>query len=132
MFSCVFWEIFKNTFFIEHVFMNWIQWNLLRSKKSSLVSGTYEMTVISIGLFRWSFFYLRFFTFLASLMAFLVPWKCRNCKFLGISSPYSSLWLTCFPFAKMPKAQWDRNKNMDTIIEVSVAHVQPLLLFSEN
>ena len=103
--------------------MNWIQWNLLRSKKSSLVSGTYEMTVISIGLFRWSFFDLCF-TFLASLMVFLVPWKCRNCKFLGISSPYSSLLLTCFPFAKMPKAQWDRNKNMDAIIEISVAHVQ--------
>ena len=36
-------------------------------------------------------------------MAFSVPWKFRNCKFVGISSPYSSLWLTCFPVAKIPK-----------------------------
>ena len=64
-------------------------------------------------------------------MAFSVQ-KCRDCKFVGISSPYSSIWLTCFPVAKMPKAQWDRNRNMDTIIEISVAHGPPLLLYSEN
>ena len=38
-------------------------------------------------------------------MAFSVPWKCRDCKFVGISSPFTSLWLTCSPVAKMPKAQ---------------------------
>ena len=64
-------------------------------------------------------------------MAFSVPWKCRDCKFVGISSPYSSLWLTCFPVAKMPKAQWDRDRNMDTIMEISVVHGQPLLLYNE-
>ena len=43
-------------------------------------------------------------------MAFAVPWKCRDCKFLGSSSPYSSLWLTWFRVAKMPKAQWDMDR----------------------
>ena len=78
------------------------------------------------------FFDLYYFTFLASLMAFSVPWKCRNCIFVGTSSKYSSLWLTCFPVAKMPKAQWDRDRNMDTIMEIFVAHGQSLLLYSEN
>ena len=32
-----------------------------------------------------------YFTFLACLMTFSVLWKCRNCKFAGISSQYSSL-----------------------------------------
>ena len=77
-------------------------------------------------------FDLCYFTFLATLMSFPVPWKCRNCRFVGISSPYSSLWLTCFLVAKMPKAQWDMDRNMDTIMDISVAHGQPLLLFSEN
>ena len=43
-------------------------------------------------------------------MAFPVPQKCRDCRFVGISIPYSSLWLTCFPVPKMPKAQWDRDE----------------------
>ena len=55
-----------------------------------------------------------------------------DCKFVGISSPYSSLWLTCFPFAKIFKAQWDGDRNMDTIMEISVVHGEPLLLYSEN
>ena len=42
---------------------------------------------------------------------------------------YSSLSLTSFPVAKMPKAQWDRDRNMDTIMEIYVAHGQP---HSEN
>ena len=78
------------------------------------------------------FFYLCYFTFLASLMAFSVPWKCRDCKFMGISSLYSSLWLSCYPVAKMPKVQWDRDRNMDTIMEIYVSHGQPLLICSEN
>ena len=77
---------------------------------------------------RLSFLQFYYFTFLASLMAFSVPWKCRDCKFVGISSPFSSLWLTC----KMPKAQWDRDRNIDTIMEISVAHGQPLLIYSEK
>ena len=36
-------------------------------------------------------------------MAFSVPWKCRDCKFVENSSPYSSLWFMYFPVAKMPK-----------------------------
>ena len=63
-------------------------------------------------------------------MAFSVPWKCKDCTFVGISCPYLSLCLTCFLVAKMPKAQWDRD--MDTIMEILVAHGQPLLLYSEN
>ena len=43
-----------------------------------------------------------FFTFLASLMAFSVPWKCRDCKSAGISSLHSSLWLPCF-LVRCPK-----------------------------
>ena len=57
------------------------------------------------------------FYFLGSLMAFSGPWKCMDYKFVGISSPYSSLWLTYFPVAKMSKAQWDRDRTMDTIME---------------
>ena len=49
-------------------------------------------------------------------MAFLVPWKCGDCKFVGNSSPYSSLWLARFPVAKIPKAQWDRERIMNTIM----------------
>ena len=60
-----------------------------------------------------------------------VPWKCWDSKFVGICSPYSSLWLTFFQVAKMPKAQWDRDRNMDTIMEISVVHGQPLF-YSEN
>ena len=78
------------------------------------------------------FFDLCYFTFLASLMTFSVPWKCRDCKFVGNFRPYSSQWPTFFPVAKMPKAQWDRDRNMDTIMEISVVHGQPLLLYSEN
>ena len=65
-------------------------------------------------------------------MAFSGPSKFRNCKFVGISSPYSSLWLTFFPVAKMSKAQWDRDRNIDTITEIAVVHGQPLLLYGEN
>ena len=37
-----------------------------------------------------------------------------------------------FPVAKTPKMRWDRDRNMDTIMEISVVHGQPLLLYSEN
>ena len=82
--------------------------------------------------FRLSFLRSLLFYFSAILMAFSGPWKCRGFKFVGIFSPYSSLWLTCFPVAKMFKAQWDRDRNLDIIIEISVVHGQPLLLYSEN
>ena len=45
------------------------------------------------------------FYVLGTLMVFSGPWKCRDCKLVGISSPYSSLWLIYFPVAKMSKAQ---------------------------
>ena len=32
--------------------------------------------------------------------------KILELKFVGISTPYSSLWLRCFPVAKMSKAQY--------------------------
>ena len=41
-------------------------------------------------------------------------------------------WLTCFPVAKMFKAQWGKDRNFDTIMEISVAHDQPPLLYNEN
>ena len=82
--------------------------------------------------FRLNFLRSLLFYFSAILMAFSGPWKCRGFKFVGIFSPYSSLWLTCFPVAKMFKAQWDRDRNLDIIIEISVVHGQPLLLYSEN
>ena len=46
---------------------------------------------------------------------------------LGISSLYSPPWLTRFPFAKMFKAQWGEDRNMDAIMEISVAHGRPYL-----
>ena len=91
-----------------------------------------HFTLDNVLQFRLSFLRSLLFYFLATLMAFSVPWKCRDCKFVGISSPYSSLWLTCFPAAKMPKAKCGRDRTMDTIMEISVAHGQPLLLHSEN
>ena len=47
-------------------------------------------------------------------------------------SPYSPPWLTCFPVAKMINAQWGRDRNTNTIMEISVAYGQPPLLYSEN
>ena len=82
--------------------------------------------------FRSSFLRYLLSYFLASLMAFSGPSKFRNCKSVGISSPYSSLWLMFIPVAKMSKAQQDRDRNMDTIMVISVVHGQPLLLYSEN
>ena len=51
-------------------------------------------------------------------------------KILGISSPYLPPWLTCFPVANVSKAQWDRDRNMDAIMENSVAHGQNHLFFT--
>ena len=67
-----------------------------------------------------------------AFLAFSVPRKCRDCKFVGISSPYLSLCLTCFPVAKMSKVQWNKDRNMDTIMEISVVHGEPFLLYIEN
>ena len=53
--------------------------------------------------FVYIFFDLYHFTFLASLMVFSFPWKCRDCKFVGISGPYSSPWLTFFRLQRCPK-----------------------------
>ena len=82
--------------------------------------------------FHLSFLWSLSFYFLAILMAFSGPGKCRDCEIVGISSPYSSLWLMCFPVAKMSKVQWDTDRNMNTVMEISVVHGQPLLLYSEN
>ena len=80
-----------------------------------------HFTLDNVLQFRLSFLWPLSFYFLASLMTFSVLWKCRDCKFPRISSPYWSLWLTRFPVAKMPKAQWDRERNMDAIMEISFA-----------
>ena len=105
-----------------------LYWNLLI--EDILYNGHLSTTdTFTVSL---SFLQSLLFYFFSSLMAFPLPWKRRDRKFVGISSPYSSLWLTCFPVAKMPKAQWDSDRNMDTIMEISVALGQPLLLYSEN
>ena len=91
-----------------------------------------HFTLGNVLQFHFSFLQSLLFYFLASLSAFSGPWKCRDCKFVGIASPYSSLGLKCFPVAKMSKAQYDRDENMDTIMEISVIHRQQLLLYSKN
>ena len=53
-------------------------------------------------------------------------------KFARVSSPYLPPWLMRFPVAKMSKAQWDTHRNMDTTMEISVAHGQPPLLYSKS
>ena len=89
-------------------------------------------TLDNILQFDLRFLWSLLFYFLASLIAFSGPWKCRDCKFVAVSSPYLSLWLTCFPVAKMSKRQWGRDWNIDIILEISVVHGQPLLFYSEN
>ena len=53
-------------------------------------------------------------------------------KIRGDFQSVSSPWLTCFPIAKMSKPQWDRDRNMAVIMDISVAHDQPPLLYNEN
>ena len=91
-----------------------------------------QFTLENVLQFLLSFLRSLLFYFFASLMAFSGPLKCRHCKFVGISNPYSSLWLTCFPVSKLSKVQWYRDRNMDTIMENPVVHGQLLLLYSEN
>ena len=43
-----------------------------------------------------------------------------------------STMVDIFPVAKMFKVQRKRDRNMDTITQISVADDQPLLLYSEN
>ena len=46
---------------------------------------------------------------------------------------FSSLpWLVCFPVAKMSKAQRSRDRNMDTIMDISTTQGQPPLLYNHN
>ena len=91
-----------------------------------------HFTLENVLQFLLSFLRSVLFYFFASSMAFSGPLKCRDCKLVGISSPYSSVWLTCFPVAKLSKVQWYRDRNMDTIMENPVVHGQPLLFYSEN
>ena len=51
-------------------------------------------------------------------MAFSGTYKWKSA---GISSLYSPPCFTRFPVAKMSRAQWGRDKNMDTIMDISVA-----------
>ena len=91
-----------------------------------------HFTLGNVLQFRLSSLWSLLFYLLGSLMGFSGLWNCRDRKFVGISSPYSSLCLTYFPVAKMSKAQWDKDRIMDTIMEISVEHGQPLILYSEN
>ena len=77
-----------------------------------------HFTLENVLQFRLRFLWSLSLYFSASLMAFSAPWKCRDCKFVVVSSPYLSLWLTCFPVAKMSKRQWDRDRNMDTTMVI--------------
>ena len=99
-----------------------------RLDKSNIRHFLQEMcihfTLDNVLQFCLSFLWSLIFYFLAELMVFSGPWKCRDCKFVGISSLYSSIWLTCFPVAKMSKVQWDTDRNMDAIMEISVVHGQ--------
>ena len=79
-----------------------------------------NFTLGNVLQFHLSFLRSLVFYFLASLMAFSGQWKCRYCKFAEISCLYSSLWLTCFPVAKMSKAQWDRDTKMDTKMDLDI------------
>ena len=78
--------------------------------------------------FRVSFLRSLLFCFLGSVIIFSGT---KSSKFAGTSSPYSP-WLTRFAVVKMFKAQWGRDRNMDTIMEISVAHRQPPFPYSEN
>ena len=53
-------------------------------------------------------------------------------KIAGIFSSNLPPWLTRFLVAKMSKAQWSRDTNIETIMHISIAHGQLLLLYSEN
>ena len=110
--------------------------NLSIADKSNIRHFLQEMcihfTLENVLQFHLAFLWSLLFYFLGSLIAFSGPWICRDCKFVGISSPYSPLWLTYFPVAKMSKAQWDRDRTTDTIMENSVLHGQPLLFYSDK
>ena len=41
-------------------------------------------------------------------------------------------WLTHFPVAKVLRVQWGSVRNMDTIMQIPVAHGYPHLLYSKN
>ena len=58
-------------------------------------------------------------------------WSIKK-KIAGISSPYSPPWLMRFPAANTSKAQRCRDRNIDTIMKISVAQRQPFLFHSES
>ena len=82
-----------------------------------LPRNVYAFTLGNVLHFRLSFLRSLLFYYFSSCS---VPLKCRDCKLVGNSSPYSSLWLTCFLVARMPKVRWDRQRNMDSVMEISV------------
>ena len=49
----------------------------------------------------------------------------------NFQSVFTSM-VDALPVPKMSKAKWDRDRNMDAIMEIYVAHSQPPLLYSEN
>ena len=71
--------------------------------------------------FLWFLFY-----FLASLMACSGPRKCRDFQSVFISM------VDMFSSCKDVQSVMDRDRNIDTIMEISVAHGQPLLLYKDN
>ena len=97
--------------------------------RNSLQEIFIHFNLNNVSQFRLSFLRSLLFSFSSQFDGLSGPWKCRDRKFVGISSPYSYLWLKCFPVAKMPKAQWERDRNMDTKMEISVVHGQLLLLY---
>ena len=62
------------------------------------------------------FKFLFYFFFWASLWPFQV--KAIRKELAGISSPYPPPRLMCFPVTEMSKAQWGRDRNMNTILDI--------------
>ena len=79
--------------------------------------------------FVYAFFDLCYSFVLTSLMAFL---GLSKWKFAGISGLRLPPCLTRFPVAKMSKAQLGRDRKIDVIMEIPVAHGQTPLFDSEN
>ena len=88
-----------------------------------------HFTLEKVLQFRLNFLQSLLFHFWASLMIFSGPQKL---KFAGISSLYSPPWLTSFSVPKMSKAKYGKDRNINAIMQISVAHSQPPLLCSEN
>ena len=93
-----------------------------RPYKTFLVRNLYAFYFRQFFTVSHKFSSIFVFYFLASLITFSGS--------LQLKLAGTSLWLTSFPVAKMSKVEWERDRNMNTIIEISVAHGQSPLIYS--